>query len=237
MTRTVLCIRHGESTFNAAARAAAIDPLHFDARLSAIGREQVRQARTAVLRYPVELVITSPLTRALQTTAGLFDDHLEDDFARVKVSRLEEEETHHGRKERRTYFQMNVPRTLAGREEWVGLATIGMVIRTREINGDESGDVQYYISTLKRNVTPFARVIRNHWGIENTCHWSLDVTFREDHSRARDRNVAENLSWLRRFALGLLKQHPDKKTSLVGKRRKCGWSTRYLSEVLFGKAD
>jgi predicted transposase YbfD/YdcC len=172
-----------------------------------------------------------------KTLTGLFDDHLEDDFARVKVSRLEEEETHHGRKERRTYFQMNVPRTLAGREEWVGLATIGMVIRTREINGDESGDVQYYISTLKRNVKPFARVIRNHWGIENTCHWSLDVTFREDHSRARDRNVAENLSWLRRFALGLLKQHPDKKTSLVGKRRKCGWSTRYLSEVLFGKAD
>ena len=86
MTRTVLCIRHGESTFNAAARAAAIDPLHFDARLSAIGREQVRQARTAVLRYPVELVITSPLTRALQTTAGLFDDH--PSAPRIEVSAL-----------------------------------------------------------------------------------------------------------------------------------------------------
>lgn len=166
----------------------------------------------------------------------LFDDHLEDDFARVTVGRLEEAETHHGRNETRTYLQMNVPDDLAGRDEWAGLRTVGMVIRTREINGVQAGDVQYYISSLKRNVKSFAKVVRNHWGIENTCHWSLDVTFREDASRARDRNVAENLSWLRRFALGLLKQHPDQKTSLVMKRRKCGWSTDFLSEVLFGKA-
>jgi hypothetical protein len=95
-----------------------------------------------------------------------------------------------------------------------------------------TGDVPYYGNSLK----PFAKVVRNHWGIANTCHWSLDAEFREDASRARDRNLAENLSWLRRFALRRLKQHPDKKTGLVGKRRQCGWSTRYLSEVLFGKA-
>jgi len=75
MTKTILCIRHGESTFNAAWRAAAVDPLHFDAPLSDVGHEQVRQARRTVLRYPVELVITSPLTRALQTAVGLFADH------------------------------------------------------------------------------------------------------------------------------------------------------------------
>jgi broad specificity phosphatase PhoE len=84
--KTVLCIRHGESTFNAAWRAAPHDPLHFDARLSASGHEQVRRARTAVLHYPVELVITSPLTRALQTTVGLFGDH--PSGPRVEVSAL-----------------------------------------------------------------------------------------------------------------------------------------------------
>jgi hypothetical protein len=68
-----------------------------------------------------------------------------------------------------------------------------------------------------------------------SSHWSLDVTFREDASRARDRTLAENLSWIRRFTLGLLKQHPDTKTSLIMKRRKCGWSTDFLAEVLFGK--
>lgn len=165
----------------------------------------------------------------------LFDDHLDDDFARVRVGRLEEKERNRGRNETRTYVQMNVPDDLAGREEWVGLKTVGLVIRTRETNGVETGDVQYYISSLKRNVEQLAKAVRGHWGIENTCHWSLDVTFREDASRARERTLAENLSWLRRFTLGLLKRHPDGKTSLVGKRRKCSWSTDYLAQVLFGK--
>jgi broad specificity phosphatase PhoE len=71
----ILCIRHGESTFNAAWAAAPVDPLHYDARLSALGRAQVRAAREVVLGYPVELVLVSPLTRALQTAVGLFHGH------------------------------------------------------------------------------------------------------------------------------------------------------------------
>lgn len=73
--KSVLCIRHGESTFNAAWRVASVDPLHFDAPLSEAGREQVRSARPTLIDYPVELVITSPLTRAMQTAIGLFDGH------------------------------------------------------------------------------------------------------------------------------------------------------------------
>ncbi|MFO1414375.1 MAG: histidine phosphatase family protein [Burkholderiales bacterium] len=73
--KTVLCIRHGESTFNAAWRATPVDPLHFDARLSEVGHAQVAAARPAVARYPVEVVLVSPLTRALQTAHGLFADH------------------------------------------------------------------------------------------------------------------------------------------------------------------
>lgn len=73
--KTILCIRHGESTFNAAWRANPVDPLHFDAPLSETGRGQVAQARSALHRYPVEIVLASPLTRALQTARGLFDGH------------------------------------------------------------------------------------------------------------------------------------------------------------------
>ena len=73
--RSITCIRHGESTFNAAWRATAVDPLHFDAPLSPVGVEQVRQTRRVLEHWPVELVVTSPLTRALQTTVGLFDGH------------------------------------------------------------------------------------------------------------------------------------------------------------------
>ena len=172
--------------------------------------------------------------RLEQAVEKYFDEHLEDDFARTKVSRFETEERRHGRLERRSYFQVDAPATFADREEWAGLKTLGLVIRTREVNGKETGEVQTYISSAKRNVKQFARAVRGHWGIENTCHWSLDMTFREDESRARDRRLAENLGWLRRFALGLIKQHPDKKMSLVMKRRLAGWSPAFLSELLFG---
>ena len=73
--KTILCIRHGESTFNAHAAKSGGDPLHWDARLSNVGEEQVRVARKELRHVAVELVITSPLTRALQTAAGLFADH------------------------------------------------------------------------------------------------------------------------------------------------------------------
>ncbi len=76
--------------------------------------------------------------------------------------------------------------------------------------------------------------VRHHWRIENTLHWSLDVTFREDDNRIRDRNMAENIAWLRRLALSLIKQHPGKQ-SLVMKRRMAGWSSEFLLQLLTGK--
>ena len=168
-----------------------------------------------------------------QAVTDFFLDHLEDDFARVKVSRLETTETHHGRVEKRSYYQVDAPPTLSGRKRWKGLRTLGLVIRNRDINGCETDEVQCSISSLKRNVKLFAKAARGHWGIENTCHWTLDMTFREDESRTRERSLSENLAWLRRFALGLLKQHPNTKTSLAMKRRQAGWCVSFLSEVLF----
>jgi len=73
--RSVLCIRHGESTFNAAWRLTGTDPLHFDAPLSAAGTRQVRETRSAIAALPVDVVVSSPLTRALQTAQGLFNGH------------------------------------------------------------------------------------------------------------------------------------------------------------------
>lgn len=71
----ILCVRHGESTFNAVHEATGRDPGHIDAPLSERGRRQVADARRGLRDVPVELVVTSPLTRALQTTAGIFSDH------------------------------------------------------------------------------------------------------------------------------------------------------------------
>ena len=74
-TRSILLIRHGESTFNAAAGAPSFDPMLFDAPLTALGQEQVAAARATLRDRPVDVVIASPLTRALQTALGIFGDH------------------------------------------------------------------------------------------------------------------------------------------------------------------
>jgi hypothetical protein len=82
-------------------------------------------------------------------------------------------------------------------------------------------------------VKRFAHAVRSHWSIENTCHWSLDVTYREDDSRIRDKQMRENFAWLNRFTLSLLKQHPGR-DSVAMKRRSCGWNENFLLEVLTG---
>ena len=160
-------------------------------------------------------------------------EHMADDFAGMRVSRWEEQETSHGRTDHRTYYQLTAPPDLPGRGSWIGLKTVGIAIRVSEKDGKETSDVRFYISSLRRNGKQFARAVRGHWGIENSLHWSLDMTFREDDSRTRGRRIADNLAWLRRIALTLLKQHP-KKQSLVMKRRMAGWNVNFLMQVLTG---
>jgi hypothetical protein len=59
------------------------------------------------------------------------------------------------------------------------------------------------------------------------------VAFREDHSRVRAGHAAENLGWLRRVALALLKQD-DGKDSIKNKRLKAGWDNDSLEKLLGG---
>jgi len=128
---------------------------------------------------------------------------------------------------------MPVPETLRGLELWKGLKSIGVVTSVCVRDGKETIETRYYISSLAVSVKQFAHAVRSHWGIENSCHWSLDVTYREDESRIRDEHMRENFAWLNRFTLSLLKQHPGK-DSIVMKRRGCGWNHDFLLEVLTG---
>jgi predicted transposase YbfD/YdcC len=139
----------------------------------------------------------------------------------------------HGREETRTYLQFPAPADLPGFTLWKGLKSIGIVTSQCLRDGKETIEVRYYISSLAVVVKQFARAVRGHWGIENTCHWVLDMTFREDESRIREKTLRENFAWLNRFTLSLLKQHPDR-TSIAMKRRSCGWNDNYLLEVLTG---
>ena len=139
----------------------------------------------------------------------------------------------HGREETRTYLQLPAPKSLPGFTLWKGLKTVAIVTLRCVRDGKETIEVRYYISSLPMNVRRLARAVRSHWGIENGCHWVLDVTYREDESRIRQEALRENFAWLNRFTLSLLKQHSDR-TSLAMKRRSCGWDDNYLLQVVAG---
>jgi predicted transposase YbfD/YdcC len=161
------------------------------------------------------------------------DRHSENDFADVQVRRLTTTDSAHGREEVRNYFHMPVPDTLSDLKLWKGLNSIGMVVSACTRDGKETIETRYYISSLPVGVKQFAHAVRSHWGIENSCHWTLDMTFREDESRIRDDHLRQNFAWLNRLALSLLKQHPQK-DSVAMKRRSCAWSDNFVLEVLTG---
>jgi len=168
-----------------------------------------------------------------QAVIDYIDEHCVNDFADVKVRRQLTQETGHGREEIRSYIQMPVPDSLTGLELWKGLESIGIATLACVRDGKETVETRYYISSLKVGVKRFAHAVRSHWGIENSCHWSLDFTYREDESRIRDAHMRETFAWLNRFTLSLLKQHPGR-DSIVMKRRTCGWDENFLLEVLTG---
>jgi predicted transposase YbfD/YdcC len=155
------------------------------------------------------------------------------DFQGIGARRHDTWEKKHGRIERRTYIQMPAPKSLPGFANWKGLLSIGIAYLWCIRDGKETTELRYFISSLPVKVKQFAHAIRSHWGIENSCHWCLDVTYREDESRIRDERLRENFAWLNRLTLSLLKQHPDK-DSVAMKRRACGWNHEYMLEVLTG---
>jgi predicted transposase YbfD/YdcC len=166
-----------------------------------------------------------------QAVINYIDVQLEGDLSHAQEHVTTEKG--HGREEMRTYLQLPAPEDLPGFMRWKGLKTIGIVTSNCLRDGKETIEFRYYISSLDLEVKRFARAVRGHWGIENSCHWSLDLTFREDESRLREPHLRENFAWLNRFALSLLKQHPGRQ-SLVMKRRSCGWSHAFLMEVVTG---
>jgi predicted transposase YbfD/YdcC len=94
--------------------------------------------------------------------------------------------------------------------------------------------VSFFITSLANNARHILATKRSHWGIENSLHWILDVAFREDESRVRQGNAAENLAMLRHMALNLLKQEKTAKGGVKAKRLQAAWNNDYLVKVLMG---
>jgi predicted transposase YbfD/YdcC len=166
-------------------------------------------------------------------TIDYIHEQTKTDFRGIGARRLDTVEKKHGRIERRTYIQMPAPKSLPGFAQWKGLLSIGIAFLWSIRDGKETSEVRYFISSLPVKVKQFAHAVRSHWGIENSCHWCLDMTYREDESRIRDERFRENFAWLNRLTLSLLKQHPEK-DSIAMKRRACGWNDDYLLQVVTG---
>ena len=116
--------------------------------------------------------------------------------------------------------------------KWKGLNSIAMVEARSVCDGVEYSAVRFNISSLSDHARHILSASRMHWGVENSLHWVLDVAFREDDSRVRVGNAAENLSVLRRMALNMLKSENSAKVGVAAKRKKAGWDTDYLIRVL-----
>jgi predicted transposase YbfD/YdcC len=116
---------------------------------------------------------------------------------------------------------------------WLGLLTLVMVTRvvTCQATGVVTTEVSYFISSLRPNARRIGKAIRGHWSIENGLHWVLDVVFREDARRLYDRTVAENVAFLNRLALSVLRGDSSK-GSLKVKRKRAGRNIRYLAQLL-----
>ena len=167
-----------------------------------------------------------------QAIKELFSDERQGDLLKMPHREHQTSDRGHGRKDERCYVLAKIPRDFPLRDQWPGIKAVGMAVRvTEKSDGTTSGDVRYFISSRYLSGKRFGQAVRGHWGIENSLHWVLDVTFDEDQSRTRNRHMADNLSWLRRFAISLLKRHPSKH-SIKGKSQIAVWNNEFLMQVL-----
>ena len=142
----------------------------------------------------------------------------------------------HGRLVRRRVFACPDVGAFATLKDWPGLAMVLAVETIRGVNGTGkvTAEIRHYLSSAKLPPEMLAAAIRNHWRIESGLHWVLDVTFREDASRVRERNAARNLALLRKVALNLARADGSLKASLRGKRKYAGWDDAFMATLIAG---
>lgn len=175
--------------------------------------------------------------RLYEDVAGLFDYGQEVEFRDMAWDYHRTVNKGHGRIETRecwTLTDLDTFKHMRNLAAWKGLRTVVMIRAQRRVNGQTSAETRYYISSLPNDAKCLLGAVRSHWGIENALHWVLDVAFREDDSRVRQDNAAENLATLRHVAVNLIKLEQTAKMGVKNKRLKAGWDQAYLLRVLHG---
>ena len=180
------------------------------------------------------LVLKANQGTAYQAVRGYCDTHC---FQRGALGRplFDAFDDSHGRLVRRRVFICPEAASLEALSDWPGLRTVLAVESIRSVNGSAKveAEIRYFLSSSAGDPNALAQAIRRHWSIENSLHWVLDVTFREDDSRVRDRTAARNLALLRKMALNLVGQDRSTKASLRAKRKKAAWDDEYMQQILW----
>ena len=158
---------------------------------------------------------------------AVFDAHKEKVVTHIK-------QEIHGRKEERYVYQLkaNLPTELA--QKWPTIRSIIAVERHRTIKNKCSIDTSYYISSMSPRHKMLGHYIRQHWRIENSQHYVLDVVFKEDESRIALEGAVENLALFRRFVMNILRQCECGAPSQRSKIKKASWSDDYRARIFFG---
>ena len=159
-------------------------------------------------------------------------DCIADPLLTSKYSTLTTFDKGHGRIEKREYYLFNDITWFADRKDWAGLAGVAMVRSIRHVGHKEpTSETRYYITSLTK-IESAAEAIRGHWGIENSLHWVLDVTYNEDGSATKTHTTAANLAHLRRLTANLLHSDPSP-LSIPSKRYQCALNTDFLEHIVF----
>ena len=140
----------------------------------------------------------------------------------------------HGRMETRRYGITSAIEWLGAKASWSNLQSVGMVEARREIGDTVQIDTRYFLTSLPAQAVRFAHAVRQHWGVENSLHWVLDVSFQEDACRIRKEKGAPTFAVLRHIALNLLRREPHHKRGIKARRKRAGWDRDYLVQVLTG---
>lgn len=139
----------------------------------------------------------------------------------------------HGRIEIRTCWATSNIEWLQAKPDWKDLKSIVMVESIRRIREKETSEKRFFISSLPADSKLLLHAVRSHWSIENTLHWTLDMVFREDESRIRNRNAAQVMALFRRLAINLLRVIPEKESIGIKRRRnRAAWCDGYLERVI-----
>jgi predicted transposase YbfD/YdcC len=162
----------------------------------------------------------------------LFQDAKRNDFKDLPHDSFTTVDGEHGRIETRLYTTVADVEWFEEKNKWAKLTSFGMVDSEREIAGHITVETRYFVASLPSDAKRFAAVARGHWAVENSLHWCLDIAFREDDSRVRSGYAAANLATIRRLALNLIKQDPQRKIGIKASRKRAGWDLEYIKRLL-----